>query len=395
MRFALRISYAVTLLWLVSCGGTFQVGILSPTDSPVGPTEPSTSVSALTPAWTVASNTTATVTPQGSATATATLTQTSPAIEVTNTTTVTPCVTPAKWTTYTVKPGDTLFDLSQQTNIGVQQLRQANCLSTDIIRTGQQIYLPFLPTATFTPTLTPTPTPPLPTVDPLALFSPNGKRYATNGGVVVDVEQRRVIGDILNPTSLTIWRWTNDSRYAIFGRKNQFNSTYTYVFDTLAWKLVYSTNGCSVQPNTTTLTDACGDYPFTQASNAPRFVMENGVLVDLTTLQSTDLLATKRPAQPSLVAGSWSPDGTYLTWVAADSTQTAFILYLANGDGTGVQALATLDGRPTGLQWFSATKATVNTATGTYTVDAIAGTVETDATATVTPSPTASATPSP
>jgi len=354
----------------------------------------SASTLSLTPASTLANTATTMIAPESSTTATATLVATSPAIEVTATTTVTPCTTPAKWTTYTVKPGDTLFDLSQQTNIGVQQLRQANCLTTDIIRTGQQIYLPYVPTATFTPTLTPTPTPPLPTIDPLALFSPNGKRYATNGGVVVDLDQRRVVSDILNPTSLTIWRWTSDSRYAIFGRKNQFNSTYTYVFDTLTWKLVYSTNGCSVQPNTTTLTDACGDYPFTLAINAPRFVMENGVLVDLTTLQSTDLLATRRPAQPTLVAGSWSPDGTYLTWVTADSTQTAFTLYLANGDGTGVQALTTLDGRPTGLQWFSATKATVNTATSNYTVDASAGTVETDATATVTPSPTATATPS-
>ncbi len=290
--------------------------------------------------------------------------------------TPTPCKPPAKWAAYTVKAGDTLFVLSQETNLSVGQLRQANCLTSDTIRVGQPLYLPYIPTATFTPTFTPTPTPPLPTVDPTALWSPNAKRYATNSGVVVDIDQRRVATDFVNPLSLAALRWTIDSRYIIFGRKNQFNSTYTYVFDASAWKLVYGTNGCTGLSGNNTFTDYCGDYPFALSPVADRFVMENGTLVDIPTLQSIDLLAAQRPAQLLLSAGAWSPDGAYLAWVANDANQTQFALYLSRGDGSLAQLVTALDGRATTLQWLTGTLAQIVTATTTYSLDASTGKVE-------------------
>jgi LysM repeat protein len=94
------------------------------------------------------------------------------------------CRPPANWVLYTVQPGDTLQSLAQRTNTSAQLLLEANCMRSDQIYVGQQIWLPFLPppptptatyplpaTATYTPlpspTFTPLPPPPTPTFTPV------------------------------------------------------------------------------------------------------------------------------------------------------------------------------------------------------------------------------------
>ncbi len=73
-----------------------------------------------------------------------------------------PCGPPRSWVLYTVRPGDTLYHLSILLGVSVNQLKIANCSFSDIIRAGQQIYVPYLP-VTSTPsssqTATSTPTP--------------------------------------------------------------------------------------------------------------------------------------------------------------------------------------------------------------------------------------------
>jgi LysM repeat protein len=69
-----------------------------------------------------------------------------------------PCGAPAKWVIYIVKPGDTLYNISQLYNITVPELQLANCLNTTIIRVGQRLYVPPWPPKTFTPTTTSTAT---------------------------------------------------------------------------------------------------------------------------------------------------------------------------------------------------------------------------------------------
>jgi LysM repeat protein len=53
---------------------------------------------------------------------------------------------PYGWRTYSVKYGQTLFELSLVTNVTVSELQEANCLgkSTDI-KAGQMLHLPFIP----------------------------------------------------------------------------------------------------------------------------------------------------------------------------------------------------------------------------------------------------------
>lgn len=67
------------------------------------------------------------------------------------------CGPPARWVFYTVKSGDTLYHLSRLFRVTVAQLQYANCLgSSTLIRAGQKLYVPNVPTST--PRMIPTDT---------------------------------------------------------------------------------------------------------------------------------------------------------------------------------------------------------------------------------------------
>jgi LysM repeat protein len=70
----------------------------------------------------------------------------------------TPCGPPASWVRYTVRSGDNLTRIALATGTTVARLRNANCLNTTLIRTGQRLWVPRIPVI-FTPTLRPTRTP--------------------------------------------------------------------------------------------------------------------------------------------------------------------------------------------------------------------------------------------
>jgi LysM repeat protein len=69
-----------------------------------------------------------------------------------------PCGAPLNWGYYTVIAGDTLYRISLLYRVTVPELRQANCLNTDAIRTGQTLRVPNVPTST-APVSANTPTP--------------------------------------------------------------------------------------------------------------------------------------------------------------------------------------------------------------------------------------------
>ena len=93
---------------------------------------------------------------------------------------VTVCGHPSGWVLYTVKQNDTLYSLSLAFYTSVGQLKSANCMTTNLIRVGQRIYVPNISTRTPIPTSTPhpsqTPTPPpatstLPPASPSATWT--------------------------------------------------------------------------------------------------------------------------------------------------------------------------------------------------------------------------------
>jgi len=84
------------------------------------------------------------------------------------------CVPPngrTHWVPYTVRRGDTLFSLAQDTQTTVTEVRQANCLSSNLIVAGKALYLPSIPVRPPTdtpsiPSATETPTQDTPVEDP-------------------------------------------------------------------------------------------------------------------------------------------------------------------------------------------------------------------------------------
>lgn len=64
-----------------------------------------------------------------------------------------PCGAPFGWVRYIVQPGDNLYRISLLYRITVTELKQANCLTSDFISAGQQLWVPN--TATSTPIATP------------------------------------------------------------------------------------------------------------------------------------------------------------------------------------------------------------------------------------------------
>ncbi len=299
--------------------------------------------------------------------------------------TPTACGPPRGWVLYTVEAGDSLFRLSQKFNVTISELQRANCLTGTNIRAGQQLYVPFVPTPTPTFTATPSPTW---TAEPQAIFAPGGKRYATNRGLVVDVEAGRVatVTTEVSPW-VSFWKWTMDGRFAIFTRINQYGNGRMMVLDTQTWSMVLETTGCSSP------TSICGEYPIALYSLGPRFLRADGWLTDLPARQ-TDLLGPWRTG-PTLfvIFADWSPNAASMAFVTGIEGQTDFALYTALGDGTQIQRMP-LDSLSQSLQWTSDSKSVVVTTTfSRYTLDVTTGELQITPLSTVTPSPSASATP--
>jgi len=118
-------------------------------DQAISSTSPPTLTATLTPEDTV------TVTPSESPTFTFTVAPTS-----------TVCVPRSNWFIYIVQPGENLFRIAQNSSTTPLDLTLANCLASNVIFSGQRLYVPRLP-ATPTPTnsITPIPPPDLVVVD--------------------------------------------------------------------------------------------------------------------------------------------------------------------------------------------------------------------------------------
>ncbi len=77
------------------------------------------------------------------------------------------CEQPETWVVYTVQEGEVLFNLALETGATVDEVKQANCLTSNILSIGQELWLPTMPpTATPIPTPTPTLTSTLPPARP-------------------------------------------------------------------------------------------------------------------------------------------------------------------------------------------------------------------------------------
>lgn len=214
------------------------------------------------------------------------------------------------------------------------------------------------------PGLTPTPWPgPAVGSDALVLWSPDGRYYATAdlyGGIVGEVNGQRVFTASM-ANGVSVWRWTSDGRFVIFRWRHPHHNSYTYVFDTQTWNLIWSTPGCKFIGQADLLGwENRGDYPVAVSLTAPRFLMMNGKLIDLPEVRQTALLPEQPVGQraipdrlPQGEASAWSPDGSALAFVVQVLDPPGFALYSAHGDGSQVRQLTTLINCPKSLQWSS------------------------------------------
>jgi membrane protease YdiL (CAAX protease family)/LysM repeat protein len=71
---------------------------------------------------------------------------TSPKLETPSTAAELDCgFLPAGWAPYTVRPGDTLWELSTTTGASIQEIVQASCLDANTLHVGDHLYLPMVP----------------------------------------------------------------------------------------------------------------------------------------------------------------------------------------------------------------------------------------------------------
>lgn len=92
-----------------------------------------------------------------------------------------PCGAPLNWGYYTVVSGDTLYRIGLLYRATPNELMRANCLTTSVIRAGQVLRVPNVPTSTapvVSPTTTPTPSATLTVTVPIVL-SPTGTMVLT------------------------------------------------------------------------------------------------------------------------------------------------------------------------------------------------------------------------
>ena len=75
---------------------------------------------------------------------------------------------PSSWVVYIVQRGDTLYSIATSRGTTVAELKSANCLDSDLIRVGQRLNVPFVPTRVPSPT----PPPPATTEPPPATTEP-------------------------------------------------------------------------------------------------------------------------------------------------------------------------------------------------------------------------------
>jgi hypothetical protein len=197
-----------------------------------------------------------------------------------------------------------------------------------------------------------------------ATASPDGRWMASvaccNVGSVIDVGGQRA-ASLHMFISAHLVGWTVDSRFAVFGGRHPAKYiTFTYVFDVDAWDWILVTPGCTLHGGDVVYSDPCGEYPVAIAPNASRFLMENGLLINLPSLEQVDLMPDLRGRSPLIhfPMAAWSPDGAYLAWVLLTYPRPGFAefetaLYLAHGDGSNVQRFPLSDQFPRSFAWSS------------------------------------------
>jgi hypothetical protein len=170
------------------------------------------------------------------------------------------------------------------------------------------------------------------------------------------MEQERQIELAGNYLWTECWGWTSDSRYVVVSSGDQYGNDDVGAFDVLEWKevpgvrqrcgdLTHSMGGDCQQ----------GSAAFAQVGS--RILREDGELIYLPdTTKNRNLLmeAEEDVDLARIYIAAWSPSESHLAFVRSCKPHaicTEHVLYLAKGDGSGIQRITTLDGYGKEIEW--------------------------------------------
>jgi len=140
--------------------------------------------------------------------------------------------------------------------------------------------------------------------------------------------------------------WTIDQHYGIFTTASHYGVTETIIFDTEQWRVAPEAGTECAMPYAMT---ACYGGVAAISPIADQYLNRWGEIVDISTGTRTQLSSQM---DWSIYDGVWSPDGTHLAYLTRGRSEITAnsILFLAQGDGSHVQAIAAL---PPPFQWHN------------------------------------------
>jgi hypothetical protein len=125
---------------------------------------------------------------------------------------------------------------------------------------------------------------PPPTASTDAVWSSDGKRYATNECFVVDLEQGKMANVASGSSECSLmgfWGWTTNGRYAIFAFENHYNQKSTIVFDTQEWTCGIYAPGCGEADGSSNwFMRPCGALPVRISPNS-ELILTDKTVIDL------------------------------------------------------------------------------------------------------------------
>ncbi len=172
----------------------------------------------------------------------------------------------------------------------------------------------------------------------LPRWSPDGKRFAVgegsmgcNPGWIVDIDKGQKAQIAWTYSFGGLYKWTSNSRYAIFASEDQYGNSDILVFDSQTWKTVSGPTsiGCFEQHSTG---GQCSRGLSAISPSDSDILLDDGTLIQL-----PDLTQARVISNSEVYDAAWSPDGNQLAlvdWHYAANYDIVCTLNLSQKDGS-------------------------------------------------------------
>lgn len=195
--------------------------------------------------------------------------------------------------------------------------------------------------------------------------SPNGKFYCVPKDtdsypfsvLIVDMKQERQIELAGNYLWTGCWGWTSDSRYLVFSSGDQYGNDDVGAFDVLGWREVPDVRQVCDHFTHSIMGGECQQGGAAFAQMGSRILREDGELIylpDATENRNLLVEAGEDVDLARIYIAAWSPSESHLAFVKSCRPHAIcpdHALYPAEGDGTELQRVTTIDGYGKSIDW--------------------------------------------